>query len=195
MQLMTEGMTNRQIAGHLCVTVHAVKFHLASIYRKFEVHNRTEAVVAFLEANGALKPPSRRIVDLNLYLRVLWRFRLIVAIGLVLAISLAFASLVKVGFAHGSLSLSYRQQPTWQSTTRLFVTQEGFPWGRSVFPTTSPTTVPPTGNSASSGLEFADPDSLRGSRRALRTAHKRRPDAAPDPKGRPDRVTYWAPRP
>ena len=56
LQLMTEGMTNRQIAGHLCVTVHAVKFHLASIYRKFEVHNRTEAVVAFLQANGELKP-------------------------------------------------------------------------------------------------------------------------------------------
>ena len=56
MQLMTEGMTNRQIAGCLCVTVHAVKFHLASIYRKFEVHNRTEAVVAFLEENDSLKP-------------------------------------------------------------------------------------------------------------------------------------------
>jgi DNA-binding CsgD family transcriptional regulator len=56
LQLMTEGMTNQQIAGHLCVTVHAVKFHLASIYRKFEVHNRTEAVVAFLQANGELKP-------------------------------------------------------------------------------------------------------------------------------------------
>ena len=56
MRLMTEGMTNQQIAGRLCVTVHAVKFHLASIYRKLGVHNRTEAAVAFLEANGALKP-------------------------------------------------------------------------------------------------------------------------------------------
>jgi two-component system nitrate/nitrite response regulator NarL len=57
MQLMTEGMTNRQIAGHLSVTVHAVKFHLASIYRKLGVHNRTEAAVAFLEASGALRSP------------------------------------------------------------------------------------------------------------------------------------------
>jgi DNA-binding NarL/FixJ family response regulator len=57
MQLMTEGMTNRQIAGRLSVTVHAVKFHLASIYRKLEVHNRTEAVVAFLAATDALKTP------------------------------------------------------------------------------------------------------------------------------------------
>jgi len=57
MELMTEGMTNRQIAGRLSVTVHAVKFHLASIYRKLEVHNRTEAVVTFLAANDGLKTP------------------------------------------------------------------------------------------------------------------------------------------
>jgi DNA-binding NarL/FixJ family response regulator len=57
MKLMTEGMTNQQIAGRLCVTVHAVKFHLASIYRKLDVNNRTEAVVAFLQANGELKSP------------------------------------------------------------------------------------------------------------------------------------------
>ena len=56
MQLMREGMTNRQIASHLSVTVHAVKFHLASIYRKLGVHNRTEATVAFLQVTGALKP-------------------------------------------------------------------------------------------------------------------------------------------
>lgn len=55
---MSEGMTNQQISRHLCVTVHTVKFHLASIYRKLEVQNRTEAVVAFLEANGALRSPG-----------------------------------------------------------------------------------------------------------------------------------------
>jgi hypothetical protein len=101
-------------------------------------------------------------MDMGLYLRVLWRFRLVVAIGFILAISLTVASLVRVGFAHGSVSLSYRQQQTWQSTTRLLVTQEGFPWGRSVFPATSPTTVPSTGNSASSGIEFADPTRFTG---------------------------------
>ena len=72
-------------------------------------------------------------MDLNLYLRVLWRFRLIVVVGFVLAITVAFASVAKVG-ADGSLSISYRQQPTWQGTTRLFVTQQGFPWGRTVLP-------------------------------------------------------------
>jgi hypothetical protein len=107
-------------------------------------------------------PPDRptSLVDLNLYFRVLWRFRLIVATGFLLAVAIAIASLAKVGFAHGSLSISYRQQETWQATTRLFVTQQGFPWGRSVLPAVSPTPVPPT--STSSGLQFADPTRLAG---------------------------------
>ena len=50
------GLTNKEVGARLDVSVHAVKFHLASIYRKFEVNNRTEAVVAFLQANGELKP-------------------------------------------------------------------------------------------------------------------------------------------
>jgi DNA-binding CsgD family transcriptional regulator len=56
-RLMTDGMTNRQIAGQLSVTIHAVKFHLASIYRKLGVHNRTEAAVAFLEVSRGLNEP------------------------------------------------------------------------------------------------------------------------------------------
>jgi DNA-binding CsgD family transcriptional regulator len=41
-------MTNSQISRVLEVTVHAVKFHLASIYRKLGVTNRTEAAVISL---------------------------------------------------------------------------------------------------------------------------------------------------
>ena len=96
MQLMTDGMTNRQIAGRLCVTVHAVKFHLASIYRKFEVHNRTEAVVAFLEAMARSSHVARSIVDLSSIFASSGASGYVVAVGLVLAISLAFASVVKV---------------------------------------------------------------------------------------------------
>jgi K+-transporting ATPase c subunit len=93
-------------------------------------------------------------VDLNLYFRVLWRFRLICAVGFVLAVTVAFATVAKVG-ANGSIS--YRQQPTWQGTTRLFVTQQGFPWGRTILPG-DPTSVPAT--STSSGIQFADPTRL-----------------------------------
>jgi DNA-binding NarL/FixJ family response regulator len=57
MELMSEGMTNEQIAGRLSVTVHAVKFHLASVYRKLHVHNRTEAAVTYLAANGEHRAP------------------------------------------------------------------------------------------------------------------------------------------
>jgi DNA-binding CsgD family transcriptional regulator len=43
-----EGRTNLQVARELGITVHAVKFHLASVFRKLGVRNRTEAAVAFL---------------------------------------------------------------------------------------------------------------------------------------------------
>ncbi len=46
------GLTNMEIARRLDVTVHAVKFHLASVYRKLGVANRTEAVVMFLRAGA-----------------------------------------------------------------------------------------------------------------------------------------------
>jgi DNA-binding NarL/FixJ family response regulator len=48
MQAIALGLTNRQVAEKLAVTVHAVKFHLASIYRKLGVSNRTEAVALFV---------------------------------------------------------------------------------------------------------------------------------------------------
>lgn len=47
------GATNVQIASDLSVSIHAVKFHLASVYRKLGVANRTEAVVALLGARAA----------------------------------------------------------------------------------------------------------------------------------------------
>jgi hypothetical protein len=68
-------------------------------------------------------------MDLRLFGRVIWRFRLIVGIGLFAAVLLATFSYVKVSFAHG---LRYRSQQQWVSYTRLFVTQPGFGWGSSV---------------------------------------------------------------
>ena len=49
----SHGLTNIQIAAQLSVTVHAVKFHLAGVYRKLGVRNRTEAVVVFLTARSS----------------------------------------------------------------------------------------------------------------------------------------------
>jgi DNA-binding CsgD family transcriptional regulator len=55
------GMTNQQIADRLGVTVHAVKFHLAGVYRKLGVANRTEAVVQRLRAQPS--PPLTEIAE------------------------------------------------------------------------------------------------------------------------------------
>ena len=48
LEMAAHGLTNQQIAGNLSVSVHAVKFHLAAVYRKLGARNRTEAAVAFL---------------------------------------------------------------------------------------------------------------------------------------------------
>jgi DNA-binding CsgD family transcriptional regulator len=47
------GETNAEIAARLDVTVHAVKFHLASVFRKLGVHNRTKAAAVYLAATGS----------------------------------------------------------------------------------------------------------------------------------------------
>jgi DNA-binding CsgD family transcriptional regulator len=52
LEMTSHGFTNIQIAGLLGVTVHAVKFHLASIYRKLGVANRTEAAVVYLQTKA-----------------------------------------------------------------------------------------------------------------------------------------------
>jgi DNA-binding CsgD family transcriptional regulator len=48
LEMTSQGLTNDEIAKRLNVTTHAVKFHLASIYRKLGVANRTEASVLYL---------------------------------------------------------------------------------------------------------------------------------------------------
>ena len=48
----SRGLTNEQVAARLDVTVHAVKFHLAAIYRKLGVSNRTEAAGVYLRATA-----------------------------------------------------------------------------------------------------------------------------------------------
>jgi DNA-binding CsgD family transcriptional regulator len=48
MELASRGLTNRQVAAELGLSVHAVKFHLSSVYRKLGVANRTEASRLYL---------------------------------------------------------------------------------------------------------------------------------------------------
>lgn len=64
LEMASRGMTNIQVAGLLHVSVHAVKFHLASVYRKLGVTNRTQATVSLYEAGavgGGEAAAERRI--------------------------------------------------------------------------------------------------------------------------------------
>jgi DNA-binding CsgD family transcriptional regulator len=51
-ELASRGLTNRQAAAELGLTIHAVKFHLSSVYRKLGVANRTEASRLYLLSNA-----------------------------------------------------------------------------------------------------------------------------------------------
>jgi hypothetical protein len=72
-------------------------------------------------------------MDLPLYIRVLWRFRLLVLPGLLVAIALAVLAYGKVSFGHG-LTITPRATPVFHVDALLLVTQKGFPWGQSQQP-------------------------------------------------------------
>jgi DNA-binding NarL/FixJ family response regulator len=52
LEMASLGLTNSQIGRRLHVSVHAVKFHLAAVYRKLGVANRTEAAVLYLRSGS-----------------------------------------------------------------------------------------------------------------------------------------------
>ena len=58
-------------------------------------------------------------MDLQLYLRVIWRFRILVAAGMLLAIALALLSYVRVDFDGGKPSFTYRQSEKWESLAQV----------------------------------------------------------------------------
>lgn len=47
-ELLSEGLSNRQIAGKLFISVSTVKTHLCNIYLKFNTHNRVQAALYFV---------------------------------------------------------------------------------------------------------------------------------------------------
>jgi hypothetical protein len=98
-------------------------------------------------------------MDLGLYARVLWRFKPIVIIGFIAAIGLAAFSFVKIG-PHG---ITYRGSELWTSTTRVGVTQRGFPWGRLLAQQPAragETNLSPAQEAERLGIPVADPNRL-----------------------------------
>jgi hypothetical protein len=71
-------------------------------------------------------------MDLGTYLRVAWRFRMLLAFGLVFATLIALAAFVRIESNGGLPSLTYREDAVYSSKSTLLVTQKGFPWGRAI---------------------------------------------------------------
>jgi DNA-binding NarL/FixJ family response regulator len=46
---IAEGLTNKEIARRLDISLHTVKFHIESVFRKLGAHTRTEAVTKAIE--------------------------------------------------------------------------------------------------------------------------------------------------
>jgi hypothetical protein len=98
-------------------------------------------------------------MNLERHLRVLWRYKIVVAVGLLLGFALAF--LASFDVAGGGMKR--RGTQIWSSTSQVLVTQKGFPWGRVTLPSsvvpTSPTDPGATTNDGSSPdhIQYADP--------------------------------------
>jgi DNA-binding NarL/FixJ family response regulator len=54
LRLVAQGLTNRQIAAELTVSVNTVKFHVRTIFRELGIHNRVEATRLW----AAAQPPA-----------------------------------------------------------------------------------------------------------------------------------------
>lgn len=48
---LIKGLNNNEIADKLCISIHTVKAHLASIYDKLKVYNRVQAAVKAVQLN------------------------------------------------------------------------------------------------------------------------------------------------
>jgi DNA-binding NarL/FixJ family response regulator len=54
LEVVASGMTNAEAAERLHLSIHAIKFHLAGVYTRLGVSNRTEAAVAYLRLTSAV---------------------------------------------------------------------------------------------------------------------------------------------
>jgi hypothetical protein len=88
-------------------------------------------------------------MDLRNHIRVWWRWKSIIGVGLTLAVILA----ILASFSVGGGGIHWRSPAVYTSTSRLLVTQPGFPWGRATLPGTQPGAV-----TTRSSQDFASPD-------------------------------------
>lgn len=58
LDLLIKGYSNSRIAKELVISIHTVKAHIESIYRKFGVHNKVQAAIYAVYHN---------IIDINMF--------------------------------------------------------------------------------------------------------------------------------
>jgi LuxR family maltose regulon positive regulatory protein len=51
LRLLTDGLSNPQIADHLCISINTVRFHTKNLYGKLGVNSRTQAIAQAHELN------------------------------------------------------------------------------------------------------------------------------------------------
>jgi capsular polysaccharide biosynthesis protein len=102
-------------------------------------------------------------MDLQRHIRLLWRSKLLIAAGAIVGILLGVLASYKIS---GS-SLQPRKQPEYTAVSKLMVTQNGFPWGRTTLPGSTIAPNEASGDStdagdakAESSVQFADPGRL-----------------------------------
>ena len=71
-------------------------------------------------------------MDLRTLARVVRQNRRLLLVGVLIGLVLAVLAYATPGFEDGRPTIKPRGQEKWQSTTTLFITQNGFPWGRAV---------------------------------------------------------------
>lgn len=99
-------------------------------------------------------------MDLNLYARVIWRFRVLVIGGFLLAIALTFLSMVRVSTQ--SPHFAYRKPVKFSSTTILFASQAGYPYRSSPFAAVDPGTFAQIASNFATGDEVRSVLKLHG---------------------------------
>jgi hypothetical protein len=103
-------------------------------------------------------------VDITQHLAVLSRWRKVILASLFLGVILAALFLIKVPPKDGKVE--WRRSEKWQSTSRILVTQSGFPWGRTTLPggaNSTELTDPVTGKKVETdpnAQDYADPSRL-----------------------------------
>lgn len=109
-------------------------------------------------------------MDLAVYAQVLWRFRVIVVLGVLLSVAVGALAIYRVDTS-GGVNLTHRDPEVWHAQTTLLLTQRGFPEGRlSYGSANSRTVVDPGRLSYLSGLysQLANSDEVQ--RMAFRAA-------------------------